>query len=736
MTIRHSRVVVHACLLGALVATAPPAWSEIAEIVVTALKREETLTEVPAAVNVFDEKLIERANLVRPVDVIGLIPNAALIDSNTEGEAFLVLRGIAPARNAETSTAVVVDGVLSGGPNELSQDFFDIQQIEVLKGPQGALYGRNAVGGAVIITTKRATNDFEGSLKVGIGDASRALIQGAISGPLVEDKLFGRLALLKNERGGNLKNVQTGEERDRFDRETLRGDLQWLATDNLTIDLRGSTTDQRDTGGIGFTAMILPEVLDVNNVFPPFENDTESFNDQDKDSASLKIDWDVGAGTLTSVSAYSSVEDRYGQDNFPYAFGDFGFDDTGAFKGGLTQWVLFGNKVYSQELRFTSPGDRRLRYIVGGYYADIETDRVTNLAQDFVAVVRNGRNPLGPETDNPTISFRDDETNRENLSFFGQVAFDILDNLEVAFAYRYDDEDADVTDLAPPAWTTTPGLVRKDNYSKGQPKLTVNWEFTPGNSVYGSYGEGFKAGGFNPSGAAVAVAATNPLSTVKDEYGEETSKSYELGYKGQFQDGRLRVNAAVFQTDAENFQVFEFFPAASLQAIAQVEKVDITGFEFDVAYSVTDNLLLAGGYGMTNSEVDELVSNPSLVGNNMPYTPEYTFNLTADYTYPISATYDFTVRADYNLIGDTYWDLINTPGATRDPVSLLKTKIALATERWELSLWAENLLDQQYYAETVVIFPGPLVSPDFAVAAAASAEAAPRYWGIDFRYKF
>jgi iron complex outermembrane recepter protein len=716
--------------------TQKSAEGPIQDIVVTALKREEKLTEVPAAVAVFGEDMIERANISRPTDFVQMIPNAALIDSNTEGEAFLVLRGIAPARNGETSTAIVVDGVLSGGPNELAQDFFDIQQIEVLKGPQGALYGRNAVGGAVIVTTKPATNEFEGRVKIGGGEAGRVMAQGTVSGPVIKDQLFGRFAYLKNERGGKLINVETGEERDRFDRQTMRGDLRWEPLDTLTVSLRGGTSRMRDSGGIAFTASIVPEVLDVNNDFPDFENNTRSFNDQDKDNASLKIDWDAGFGTFTSVSAYSFVEDTYGQDNFPYLFGDFGFDDEGNFRGGNTQWVLFGNTVKSQELRFTSPGDKRLRFIVGAYYADIENDRVTNLAQDLISVVRNGRRPNGPETGNPTFVFRDDEIERENFAYFGQIAFDILDNLEVAFAYRNDDEDAKNTDLAPADFTTTPGLVRKDNYSKGQPKLTVNWEVVPGNSVYASYGEGFKAGGFNPFGTAALVQASNPLSTVRDEYGEETSKSYEAGFKTQFLDGRVRFNGAFFQTDAKNFQVFEFFPGPSLQAIAQVEKVDIRGFEFDVTWAVTDDLVLSGGYGDTDSEVDELASNPSLEGNKMPYTPDSTLQLAADYTYAINEDLGVSFRTDFNRIGKTRWDLINTPGATRDPVNLLKARVGLGNDTWEISAWVDNLLNEKYYAETVVIFPGPLVSDDFAVAAGASFRAAPRFWGIDFSYRF
>lgn len=706
------------------------------EVVVTALKREQRLTETPATVAVLDEALLERANVTRATDVVAMIPNAALIKTNTEGEAFLVLRGMAPARNAETSTAVIVDGVLAGGPNELSQDFFDISQIEVLKGPQGALYGRNAVGGAVIITTKQPTNEVEGAVKLGTGEAGRVLAQAAVSGPLITDELFGRIAVQHNQRGGKLENIYTGEERDRYRRQTVRGQLMWKATDDLTLDFRAGISRQRDSGGIGFLAALLPQRLDVNNYFPSFENDAESYNDQDKDNASVKLDWDLGGGTLTAVSAYSFVEDIYANDNFPYLFNDSGFDNTGAFRGGTTQWVLFNTKSLSQEIRFTSDGSKRFRYIVGAYYADIESDRMTNLGNDLGAVVLDGHRVNGPGTINPTIAFRDDETKRENYAMFAHAAFDLLDNLELSAAVRYDHETADVVDLAPAPFTTTPGLRRSGEYSKTQPKFTLNWEFMPNTSLYAAYGKGFKAGGFNPFGAGAAVAATNPLSTVRDEYGEESSESTELGFKAQWLDGRLRFGAAIFKTDAENFQVFEFFPGPSLQAIAQVEEVGIEGYELDVTYRVTDQLTVAGGYGKTESKIDRLDSIPALVGNRMPYTPEDTLNLSADYVIPLNETFDLGFRADFNRIGKTYWDLLNTPGSVRDPVNLLKAKVSLSTERWDLSVWADNLLDEEYYAEVVVIFPGPAVDPSFPIAASSGYLAPPRYWGMDFKYKF
>ncbi|MEL7027643.1 MAG: TonB-dependent receptor [Pseudomonadota bacterium] len=711
------------------VASSTTVWAQgLDEIVVTALKREQTAIKTPAAISVFNETAIERANITRPNDFVSLIPNAALIDSNTEGEAFLVLRGMAPARNAETSTAVIIDGVLAAGPNELNQDFFAVSQIEVLKGPQGALYGRNAVGGAVVISTKEPTNEFEGQIKVGAGEQARVLAQTTVSGPIVEDRLFARIAYSHHERDGKRESAATGEDRDRFERETARVRLDWLPTDNIKVDLRAGGSLQRDTGGIAFVAQFADDgvfdtnndgLLEVNGAIPNFDNNVRSFNDQDKYNGSIKIDWESDLGTLTSVSAYTFVEDRYGQDNFPYLSGDAG-------AGGLTQWVLFNTQGITQEFRWTSSSEKRFRYIAGVYAAFIESDRVTNLAEDEVSILLDGRQPNPVDSINTTLTFRDDTTNRENLAAFAHVELDVTDALEVTAAVRYDHEDAEVLDKAPPEFTTTPGLLRKDSYDRIQPKFTANYSPVDSFSVYAAYGEGFKAGGFNPFGSAELIRAANPLSTVVDEYGEETSRSGELGFKAQMLDNRLQVNAAGFVTRGKNFQVFEFFPGPSLQAIAQVEKVKINGGEFDFVFAPTDNLTLSGGVGYTKSTVDELVSDPTLEGNRLPYTPILTGSLSGQHIYPVSSNLDLVTRVDWRYTGNTWWNLQNTEGTRRDGINVVDIKAGIEHERWAFQAWAKNLLNNDYFAEVVVIFP----------TVAASAPAPLRFWGVDFTYKF
>jgi len=699
-------------------------FNSLEEVVVTALRRDTTLQDVPATVNVFSETMIERAGITRPDDFVARIPNAALINTNVEGEAFLVLRGMAPARNAETSTAIVVDGVLATGPNELNQDLFDITSIEVLKGPQGALYGRNAVAGAVVIRTAEPTNETDGKVKIGFGEAGRVLASGSVSLPIIDDKLFTRFSVQHSERGGKLENTFTGEERDRFQRQTFRGRIISIPNENLKIDLRGYGGLVRDTGGINFVADFAPvgaTSIDVNAELPLSQNNIPSFNDQDRYGGALKIDYTFEAGTLISTTAYNFTEDRYGQDNFPYLFGD-----TEAEGGaGLTQWVLFNYETLSQEFRFVSEGDGPFSFIAGVYGAKIWNDRVTNLARDTNGVLLDGRFPnLG--TTNTTITFRDDTTERTNLAAFLNVSFEVTEDLTLTAAVRYDDEDAENTDLAPAAFTTTPGLTREGNYSAWQPKFTIAYAVTDDINLFANWGRAFKAGGFNPFGAGDLVRAANPASTVQDEYGEEISESWDIGFKARLFEGRLLLNGAAFYTDGKNFQVFEFFPGPSLQAIAQVEKVRIKGFEIDLVGRITDNLTINAAYGFTDQEILELVSDPTLEGNTTPYVPRDTINLGVEYVQPIGNDLDLVARVDYTRIGKTWFNLANTPGTQRDPIDLVDLRIAVEAENWSLAFWSKNLFDKRYQAEPVILFP----------TVAASAPGVPEYWGADFTYKF
>lgn len=221
--------------------------ADMGEIVVTARMRAESQMTAPVAVTAFTSKMIESAGINRPNDFISLSPNVSFTEAQDAGTSFLTIRGITQVRNGEPSVALVIDGVAQASPSVITQELFDIAQIEVLKGPQGALYGRNSIGGAIVITTKQPTNDYAGWLRLGAGNGGLMKAQGSISGPIVRDKLLFSAAASLISDSGLLENVYLNKKADPYRDRSFHAMLRWVASDNVTVDLRGGYT--HTTGG-------------------------------------------------------------------------------------------------------------------------------------------------------------------------------------------------------------------------------------------------------------------------------------------------------------------------------------------------------------------------------------------------------------------------------------------------------------------------------------------------------
>lgn len=212
------------------------------EILVTSRRRSETLQDVPIAVQAFNAAAIERAGIERPEDFLQLTPNVHFIQTTNVGETQVHIRGVIQPRDSEPPFAYVVDGVLLPNPNAFNQELVDIQQIEVIKGPIGSIYGRNAIGGAILVTTQKPSNEFEGMIKAGYEvEGEEYNVSGYVSGPLVEDKLFARITAAYVDREGYFENITLNEKEDRFEEALVRGRLVWQATENLEFDLNVAT---------------------------------------------------------------------------------------------------------------------------------------------------------------------------------------------------------------------------------------------------------------------------------------------------------------------------------------------------------------------------------------------------------------------------------------------------------------------------------------------------------------
>jgi iron complex outermembrane receptor protein len=703
--------------------------AELDEVVVTARKRDESFQDVPVTMSVFTETLIRDAGIQRPSDFIQMVPNMTLVETQNAGNAFVVVRGISQARNSEPSVAVQVDGVLETNPAEFNRELFDIRQIEVLKGPQGALYGRNAIGGAIIVTTREPGDEFEASVKAGYGNESSLRGQANVSGP-IGDTMGFRASVNYYETDGFLDNVFLGEKADPVEDLSARLRFLWEPSDQFTGDLRLSMSNL-DTKALYF---VIPRddeanpfstfttAPDANDVSEQIQLDNPGVNERDIFNAALKLDFGVGDGTLTSVSAFNTTEELLTGDAYdfrPAANSIF----MALFGTDLNQSQFLDVETYSQEIRYTSPTEGRFRWIAGAYF--VHTDRFIstgNNVDDGTGVFPVYRVPrIG--VPNPSFSFLADEQDNDAWAVFANATIEVTDRFEIDAAIRYDEDKRENTTITPEAFLpvgTPPGSsgqVRSETWSEPQPKITLRYAPTESLAFYGGWSRGFRSGGFNQTGVG-AVADANNVAGVNDLFEAEVAETFEVGMKSQFLDNRLNVNVSLFSTESENGYFFVFLAANSTQNLGNLD-ADYEGAEIDLNWHVTDRFDVYASYGYTDSEITGM-EDPTVIGNEAPLVSSDTYNLGLQYAWPVGGDLEFSIRSDYRHTGRTWWEPYNT--TSRDPVDIVDGRIGLRSERWSATIWGRNLTDEEYNQE---FSPGNFLF-----------KALPIRYGVEFEYKF
>ena len=334
---------------------------------------------MPVAINVFNDEEIRSAGIRRPQDFIALTPNMTMVQTQNQGTSFIVVRGISQARNSEPSVAVLIDGVLMANPSQFNQELYDIESIEVLKGPQGALYGRNAIGGAVIIETREPGDEIEGSVMAGYESGPGYAVRGGVGGPVGDSDTWKfQVSGSYFDTDGHIDNPFLGEEADPFEDLSGRAKLLWEPNDSMHADLRVYMS-QVDTQALYFNI-----TESVNDTSLPVRVNNRGVNERDMCGASLKLDFDVGGGTLTSITAYDELEELLTGDQFDFVPVDEGIlGRCGLFfcvqDQAQHQWLDV--EAVSQEIRYTSPADQRFRWILGAYV--IATDRFISTGNVF-----------------------------------------------------------------------------------------------------------------------------------------------------------------------------------------------------------------------------------------------------------------------------------------------------------------------------------------------------------------
>ena len=690
------------------------------EIVVTALRRDQNLQDVPAAVTAFTSETIDNAGIERPLDFINLTSNVNLVETQNSGNAFIIIRGITQARNSEPSVAVVIDGVQQVNPAMFNQELVDVAQIEVLKGPQGGLYGRNAIGGAIIINSKKPTDVLSGSFKAGIDNGFGWNVRAGISGPIADGVKF-RVSGSYRDTDGYIRNTFLNEDADPVKDLALRGNLLFDGGGRFSVDLRGSYAKLKTQ------ALYFNIVNDVNDTSLPVRVNNRGINNREITNAAAKIAYEGEGFTVTSVSSYDKVSEILTGDAFNFLpFNESLLVAVLGLPFDLAQSQFLTVKALSQELRIESPKDEKLFWMVGGYAIDtnryISTGNLLDFQQGVFPVFRTpSTNPASPQA-----TFLADRQDNFAWALFANLGYEFSEQFRVDGSLRYDRDRRINTTLTPTAFLPnvpgfpqgTTGEKRRAVFDDLQPKLTLTYKPSEDVTLYGGYSRGFRSGGFNQTGVG-AVAGGSGIVGVSDIFKDETATTFEAGIKTRLMDRKLTLNAAAYTTLSKNSYFFVFLAANSTQNLGNVPETRIQGFELEANLRPTPDIQLNAAVGYTWSEIKEF-PDPTAIGNEAPLISRYTYNLGAQFTPELSDGLNGLFRFDYRRTGRTWWEPFNT--TVRRPVDLVDARIGVSGDAWALTAFASNLFNEKYNAE---FSPGGFVF-----------KARPRVYGVEASYKF
>ena len=729
MTVKHLALIGASTLTLASAATAQTANNVLLdEVIVTATKSNdiETVQDVPIAVTAFNDDTLD-ALKVRDLEGLSFsAPNVSLDDiGTTRGTANFSIRGLgvnSSIPSIDPTVGVFVDGVYLGINAGVVFDQFDLESVELLRGPQGILFGRNTTGGAVLLNTKRPTEEVEIEARVAVesaldGDRGglNTYVMGSISGPIVEDKILGKIAAYHNDDNGYFKNLFTDEDFGEANTTIVRGALEFRMAPELTNTLRAEYfTSEGDGPAAQNRGVFERDSFD-------FSINREGFYDNEAFNITNETRWDVGFGDgeIVNIFGYREYEaDTRGDiDSLPDAGPVFGPLLMGAVQDLFFSDTALRQEQISNELRYS--GDfGALGVTTGLYYFN------QDLAYDEVRFL-----PFQPFIGGPSDDFYGGGQQEHQVwGAFANLDYSITDMITVSGGLRYTEEDKDaavsyiiprspcsvVDSTCPTAGT---GFTDSDSWSNLNPRVGVTFEPNPSLLTYASWTRGNRSGGYN-------FRITNPVAFLTDvarrgqvATDEEVVDSYEIGAKFTSNDRRIILNAAGFYTDISDLQREVNVGDANtgvFQNILNTADAEILGVEVEGRFALTDAITLTGNVGYLDADYTDLLAD--LTGDGvindadfdlaLPRVPEFTYGLGA-----VASLGDFTANANWQYRDEiAYTD--NNLGFIQD-IHRVDANLSWATpiEGVEISIYGRNLLDEvQAGGDTQLsgAFGGPL----------------------------
>ena len=681
------------------------------EILVTARQRSENLQEVPDAVTAFNAVKIEKLGIDSFESYVNQTPNFFSRQGFRAGVVFVTIRGITTGQQGFPPITYTVDGVKAGMLDAVNPGtLFDLERIEILRGPQGALYGNGSIAGAVNIITKSPRDDFGGEVRASYAEGNDLTLQGTISGPIVEDKAAFRLTGFVRESDGLIDST-TGDDIDFVDQTSFRGQLFLTPADNLSIDLRASYSDINAGAAMQERFETFEQVNSFSGADFTVERGIVGEENRESMDFSAKIDVDFSAATLTSVTSYTELDqDIFGSVSWARPPGPGEAPIASLFGPILGANALPGEpidhyqdladnfEVFFQDLRLTSTGDGTVRWIAGAEYLERTTEN--NLDVGLI---------LAPAPGTIASAFGQfDDKKDEILGLYGQVNIDLSDALELTVAGRYDENDYSTRQFDLATGATIQQLDENGNLvdaltasdSQFQPKVQLAYDWSDDLMTYLTYAKGFRFGFFNTGNL------TRP----------ETTDNYELGFKATLANNRLTLNGALFTIDYSDQQQSIILPTPPFRTTSNVPSTDIDGAELEFLWRAGDRVEISGGIGYIDAEITGLNTRPDGV-------PKLTTNLSFQFTQPLAGDNELFTRVDWRHQGDF---LINEGPFVFDidPVDLVNVRVGIENDRWSAYAYVKNALDEQFTTD-----------PGF-VGYFIRSYSLPRSAGAEFRYRF
>ncbi|GAB3288196.1 TonB-dependent receptor [Parahaliea aestuarii] len=658
---------------GLLGLSALPAAAALEEVIVTAQKKSENLQQVAVAVSAFSEDTIRNTGILDIGDVTAQTPSFSISNYNPTTPAPYV-RGVGTNSSSvgdDASVGVFVDEVYAGRAGGYSADMFDVQRIEVLRGPQGTLYGRNVAGGAMNIITNNPSNVLEGRAEVTVGNYNLLGINAMLSGPLSDDGgVRGRIAVSSRERDGWVDNVNTGNELKNEDNIGGRAKLAFDLGSSAELLLSADYSKDDDLRG--------PAARSTINLLPPFPGepndkvslDFDGFAERELWGTSATLNWDLGPGTLTSITAYRANE---------YAFLD---DLTGTWPVlSLTNDAEEDSSQFSQEVRYAAEMER-FGYTVGAYYFDEEVDRLESFDSSGTVGIPGASRPLW-----------DANMDSTSASLFGEATWYLTGKLSLIAGGRYTWDEKQFSNV-----TSNPDVLgylleaysvdEEESWSRFTPKLGVEYQLNDDIMLYATWAEGYKAGGYN------GLAAT--LAEAQKPFDQEIVSSYEAGFKSDLLDKTLRINANVFYSDYQDLQNF-FVDVATSEVITATADAEMQGLELEIWWTPLERLDIFLAGSVMDTEYTKFPANPAVEGNQLMRAPDTSGSLGIQYVQPVADWGDLLLRTDVTYTDEMYFNTANDLNSGAESYSLVNARAALRMYNgWEFALWGKNLTDEDY----------------------------------------